>query len=259
MTNETEILHYATAYTVSNEDQRWATAVFPNAKRILTVAASGDQALFYHLNGATHIDTFDITHFAHGIQDIKTTAIKMLTYEEYIKLLLDLNRSYDNEMQIRNMDKIAQQMPRDSATLLTTPAPMMGRFNAGIASLKHKEQFPTKDEYARLQATINQPFPFVHSALHDLHKNVSGGYDIINTSNIFDKGYEAAEQSQIMVNLLPKLSVGGRFLYLPQLQQFDYSKIKYTAPDTGMRLEYEATINHPTDRWSKIISLQRTR
>ncbi len=259
MENNTEFLHYAAAYTVSNEDQRWATAVFPNAKRILTVAASGDQALFYRLNGATHIDTFDITHFAHGIQDIKTTAIKMLTYEEYIKLLLDLNHANDNEMQIHNMDKIAQQMPSDSAKLLTAPAPMMGRFNAGIASLKFKDQFPTKAEYARLQATINQPFPFVHSALHDLHKNVSGGYDIINTSNIFDKGYEAPEQSKIIANMLPKLAVGGRLLYLPQCQRFDYKNIKYTDKNTGMQLQYEGTINHPTDRWSKIISLQRTR
>ncbi len=259
MKNETDFLHYATAYTVSNEDQRWATAVFPNAKRILTVAASGDQALFYHLNGATHIDTFDITHFAHGIQDIKTTAIKMLTYEEYIRLLLDLNKATDNEINIRNMDKIAQHMPSDSVKLLTAPAPMMSRFNAGVASLKYKEQFPTKEEYARLQATLTQTFPFVHSALHDLHKNVSGQYDIINTSNIFDKGYEAADQGKIIANLLPNLTVGGRILYLPQYQRLDYSNIKYTDKNTGMQLEYENTINHPTDRWTKIISLQRTR
>ena len=68
---EQMLVNNVPAYTISNENQRWATQVVPNVKKVLTVAGSGDQALFYKLSGATIIDTFDITCNARAIQDIK--------------------------------------------------------------------------------------------------------------------------------------------------------------------------------------------
>ena len=75
------------AYIISNENQRWATRVVPNIKRVLTVTGSGDQALFYKLAGAKIVDTFDITPNAGVIQDIKYNAVKHLDRDEYTRLL----------------------------------------------------------------------------------------------------------------------------------------------------------------------------
>ena len=80
---------FSPAYTVTNEDLRAETALTAeNARRILTVAASGDQALFYLLSGAEHIETFDITYAAKVIQEIKFAAIRQqMSYSDYIHIL----------------------------------------------------------------------------------------------------------------------------------------------------------------------------
>ena len=92
------ILHTAPAYTISNENQRWATSVVPNVKSVLTVAGSGDQALFYKLSGVENIDTFDVNINAGIIQDIKCAAIKDLSRDEYIDLLTRLYRADSNRI-----------------------------------------------------------------------------------------------------------------------------------------------------------------
>ena len=242
------------AYAISNENQRWITSRFQNAKRILTVASSGDQAMFYSINGAAHVDTYDITHFAHVIQNIKTTALKILSHQEYCEMVESLCNTYSDYKKAKHIEKILPHLPNTSKKILEQYG-KYARFNRGTM---YPEHLPTESEYARMQAKITQPYNFIHTPLNKLHEHISGEYDIINISNIFDF-VPGREQLQIMGCLLPHLSVGGRILYIAQMNGYDYSKIQYTNPETGVKFRYEGTFTSPTQRDVHIISLQRTR
>ncbi|MBR2393543.1 MAG: hypothetical protein IKB05_03565 [Alphaproteobacteria bacterium] len=242
------------AYAISNENQRWITSRFQNAKRILTVTGSGDQAMFYSINGAAHVDTYDIALFARVIQDIKTTALKILNHNEYCELIESLNNTYGDYRAAKHIARLLPHLPGDSIKILNKYG-QYANFNRGAM---YPEHLPTRDEYARMQTTITQPFNFIHTPLNKLHEKISGQYDIINVSNIFDT-VPGPEQLQIMSNLLPHLSVGGRLLYIAQMSKYNYSTIQYEDPQTGIKFGYEDTFTHPTQPDIKIISLQRSR
>ena len=242
------------AYAISNENQRWITSRFQNAKRILTVTGSGDQAMFYSINGAAHVDTYDIALFARVIQDIKTTALKILNHNEYCELIESLNNTYGDYKTAKHIARLLPHLPGDSIKILNKYG-QYANFNRGAM---YPEHLPTRDEYARMQTTITQPFNFIHTPLNKLHEKISGQYDIINVSNIFDT-VPGPEQLQIMSNLLPHLSVGGRLLYIAQMSKYNYSTIQYEDPQTGIKFGYEDTFTHPNQPDIKIISLQRSR
>lgn len=243
------------AYAISNENQRWITALFPNAKRILTVTGSGDQAMFYSINGATQIDTYDISLFAGVVQDIKTTALKILSHNEYCELVESMNCTYGDYKKAKHLDKILPHLPEASLETLRKYGQYAG-FNRGAM---YPEHLPTASEYARMQTQITQPFNFIHTPLNKLHKYISGQYDIINLSNIFDSACWQ-EQMRVLSNLLPHLSVGGRILNIAQLSGYDYSILQHENPKTGVKFGYENTFTDPTKvATDKIISFQRTR
>ena len=243
------------AYAISNENQRWITSRFQNAKHVLTVAASGDQAMFYAINGATHIETYDITHFAHVIQDIKTTALKHLNHREYCEMIESLCGLYGDYKKAKHIEKVLPYLPKASKQILG----QHGKYASFNRGTMYPEHLPTMSEYARMQTTITQPFKFIHAPLNKLHEQISGQYDIINLSNIFDL-VPGREQLRILSTLIPHLTVGGRILYIAQTNAYDYSKIKYEDPQTGLKFGYEDTfINPESPNDIQIISFQRTR
>lgn len=242
------------AYAISNENQRWITSRFQNAKRILTVAGSGDQAMFYSINTPAHIDTFDIAHFAHVIQDIKTTALKVLNHQEYCELIESINGTYCDYTTAKHIKKVLPHLPAASKQILAQYG-KYANFNRGAM---YHEHLPTQSEYARMQTTITQPYNFVLTPLEKLHEHISGQYDIINISNIFDL-IPWPEQAKIMSSLLPHLSVGGRILYIVQAGRYNYKNVQYENPTTGLKFGYEDTFTNPLQPDIRIISFQRTR
>ena len=173
---------YAPAYTATNEDIRWIVDAYPSAHDILTVAGSGDQALFYAQNGTRHVDTFDITRMAKMIQDIKTTALQHLNHTEYKQFIVDICRHAPNP----NTSKIIANMPDDSRELLVNPLPPM-KFKTRITI--DNPNLPTWTEYEHMRKNITQPFNFICAPLSTLGKHITKQYDIINVSNIFDNFY----------------------------------------------------------------------
>lgn len=248
--------YFFPAYTISNEDLRWATTQIPNSNRVLTTAGSGDQALFYKIAGATHIDTFDFTPYARVIQDIKTTAIQNLTREDYVRLINDLYGARNPEA-VKNMPHIMYSMPGASAEILRKHrAPDM--FNAGCAACMYPHNLPTDAEYKKLKSEIHEPFKFILSDLAELHAKLTTEYDLINLSNIFDKSYDWKEQVYTLANLIKHVRVGGKIIYLPQYQRFKYSDFLATWK-SGAQVAYKNTIVHPQDKSTKIIVFERTR
>lgn len=243
---------FAPAYTISNENQRWATNAVSNVQRALTVAGSGDQAIFYRINGAKHIDTFDITNNARVIQDIKFVAIKNLTQQEYYNLIIDLFYSADIK-QIPAMRDILPLLPDETMKIINTNG-NSNLFGAGLDARHYPENIPSPTEYQKLKSQLQKPFNFVQCDLCDLNAKISGRYDLINISNIFDYCYDGQTQAKILYKLSSNLHIGGYIVYLPQVQRFNYEKLRIATDK--IELKYAKTIEHNR---STMILFQRTR
>jgi len=253
MSNSIDIFgDFAPAYTISNENQRWATSALPNASRVLTVTGSGDQALFYRLAGAKHIDTFDKTNNARVIQDIKFAAIKNFSQAEYFALLVDLFYA-DNISELPLMKKLMPKLPTKTVKIINTPGNKY-IFGAGMDATQYPYNIPNKNEYAKLKYTLKKPFNFVRCDLYDLSAQISGKYDLINISNIFDYCYDFQKQCFILRQLTKHLSVGGHVIYLPQAANYVYEGFRIS--DQHRAIQYSKTLQN--DR-AKMILFQRTR
>lgn len=260
MENNTQ---FATAYTVSNEDLRWVSGNFPDARRVLTVAASGDQALFHTLAGATHIDTFDRTPYARFIQEIKFAALQNLDREEYYNLLLNLNRaSLGHVCDVPEFKKLMPHLSdKTVAEIKSHDEQMHHIFGAGYSVRTYSFNVPTDDEYAQLRAKVRKPFNFTLADIRELNTRIdtdAANYDLINTSNIIDY-IPANNVGPMLINLTGLLRVGGRIIAMPQLVKYKFTA-GARATDTASRtLEYADEITHPADRFKSIVIFQRTR
>ncbi|MBD5391459.1 DUF3419 family protein [bacterium] len=200
------------AYLKTNEDIRTIVAATPGARDVLTVAASGDNAMFYAAAGATCIDTYDMTMNARLIQALKHTAIQNIEhdkYHEFVNSIAKIKRHGINVIQ----ESVRSKMRNEDLNLV----PNFSTIGNIIldSDVKH---MPTAAEYAQIKANMTQPVNFIWSNLRDLHTRLKRQYDVINISNIFDNGYisNPMEQMQILVNLTPFLRVGSSIVYNPQ-------------------------------------------
>lgn len=179
-------LEYLHAYVVSNENLRHTTGFTRDiGRKVLTVAGSGEQPLFYTLNGATQIDTFDISYCARAIMDIKTQAIQSgISYEQYKQLLTDLHNA-PSASQVKGISSILPRIPAHSAKLIRG---MDGYriFGNGLHPEYYATEMISADEYATLQKKLSGHFNFIWSNVADLHTHLTTEYDVINLSNIFE-------------------------------------------------------------------------
>ena len=179
-------MEYSHAYVVSNENLRHTTGLTRDmGRKVLTVAGSGEQPLFYTLNGATQIDTFDISYCARAIMDIKTQAIKSgMPYEQYKQLLTDLHNA-PSASQVKGISSILPRIPAHSAKLIRG---MDGYriFGNGLRPEYYATEMISADEYATLQKKLSGHFNFIWSNVADLHTHLTTEYDVINLSNIFE-------------------------------------------------------------------------
>lgn len=182
----TQPLYYSHAYVVSNENLRHTTGLTRHmGHKVLTVAASGEQPLFYTLNGATQIDTFDVSYCARAIMEIKTQAIKSgMPYEQYVQLLTDLH-SAPSASQVNGMSDILPQISENSANFIRG---MDGYriFGNGLRPEYYAKQMISADEYVTLQNKLTGHFNFIWSDVTNLHTHLDTTYDVINLSNIFE-------------------------------------------------------------------------
>ncbi|MCM1294700.1 MAG: DUF3419 family protein [Muribaculaceae bacterium] len=258
LNNNSAFSDYSPAYVLSNENLRWGTGLTRNmAKRVLTTAGSGDQAMFYALHGATHIDTFDISFCARVIQNIKTAAIHHLTRDQYIKLLNEIHNT-GNAMQLQHMSDIISHIPDTDAQFIRNMYNCR-IFGYGLRPDNYPEYYPTQHEYTQLQQLISKPFKFIWSDLASLHTHLLGEYDVINLSNIFQ--YQTPDQiHHALASLRNHVAIGGYILTsdevnLPALFN-STNKMKRWAK--VFNAKYYAQPQHTVPR-ERIFAIQRTR
>lgn len=177
--------YYSPAYVVTNEDIRWVSELTSTeAKKVLTVMGSGEQPMFYSLNGATEIDTFDISFCAKAISDIKTVAIHKLSRKDYTHLLTDLHFSR-NISSIPNIKQILSEIPKNSQTFIQQMNDC-NIFSNGLSPQNYIDYLPTNEEFETMQKKISQPFKFIWTDIKSLHSRLIKEYDVINLSNILE-------------------------------------------------------------------------
>ncbi|MBR5904768.1 MAG: DUF3419 family protein [Alphaproteobacteria bacterium] len=175
---------YSEAYIVSNEYVHSALKFVPKNANILTIAGSGDQAMFCSLKNPKSIDTFDISYNAKIIMDIKTSALQILDCEDYWELLCRLYEPLDI-LKIHNMPEIVKTLPKQEQLYLQQMR-YYEIFSIGLPPSKYPNSFPNEREYMQMREKIKKPFNFIWSDIESLHIKLDKKYDFIHLSNILD-------------------------------------------------------------------------
>lgn len=196
---------YSPAYTVTNEDLRYAMHFMPeHTENALVVAASGDHPIFTKLNGAKNIDAFDISYNAKCMMDIKTAALQLLDYEEYKKLLNDLWCAVDVS-RVKNMPKILRVLPDKETKYMNNMRGFL-LFNHGYGT--YTKYMITEAEFNQARQNIKTPFNFIWSDIMSLHHSLNKKYDFIHLSNIFDS-LDMDNRVFVMVNMMRYINPDG--------------------------------------------------
>ncbi len=200
---------FSPAYTVSNERLSEAMEVLkPRGKSILTVAASGDQPLFYKINGASHVDTFDISYCAKVMMDVKTAAVQNLRYGQYKKFLDEIKLATVNIPDVSSYKKMAPDLSDDVKSFLDAMRGVAFRLN-----VSYNFNVFTYRQYKKLRDTVKTPFNFIWSDLMNLSGHLTQKYDQMYFSNIFQYNYDKDKNIKLIQDLLPALNDGGEIMY----------------------------------------------
>ena len=237
--------YYSPAYVLTNEDIRWVSGLTKTrANKVLTVAGSGDQPIFYAMNGAKTVDTFDISFCAKVAMDIKSAAIKKLTRDEYISMIFDMHNK-DKVSDIHQISDIATDIPQNSAYFIKEmdEYPI---FSNGLSPESYIEILPTEEEFAQMKKAISSPFKFIWTDINSLHSHLLQEYDVINLSNILE--YMTPEQiSKTLVSLRNYVRPQGYIIAQPGSWGIHRNRKAF----------YEAS--QKFKRWAKIGLLQQNK
>ena len=181
-------------------------------KKVLTVSASGDQPLFCKRYGAEHITTFDITYASKIIMDIKTVAIKKLSFDNYWRLLKGLWNN-PNIASVPNFDCIMPELDLNEQNYIRVMNGKFALFNFGTPPGYYISDKDThKSLYKELQSADLPRFPFVWTDIAQLDAKLQDNtYDFIHLSNILDYVNDDVKTS-VLISLTKRLNYGGRIL-----------------------------------------------
>ncbi|MBR1380231.1 MAG: hypothetical protein IJ560_01445 [Alphaproteobacteria bacterium] len=205
---------YSSAYVITNENLRSELKYMPmHTNRALVTTGSGDHPIFCALNGASHVDTFDVTYNAKCILDIKTAAFGVLSLNEYWQILNKLHYS-QNIKNLPNMDLI---LPRLSPIVREYIYQMNEYpiFSRGLGADSYNQYAPLPAEYEIMRQKIQNQFPFIWSNIADLGEKLTESYDFIHTSNIFEY-IKPNDMEQIISPLMNHTNIGGRIIMIQQ-------------------------------------------
>lgn len=188
--------NYESLYVNATEDIPTYSKQFANAKSILTIGASGEQAINAIDMGIKNIDVFDSNRLCRHALSLRIAAIQALTLEEY----LNFYKTFDCFLFI----KIANYLEHEELMYWGTLYSMFGKDNTKSGDIINDLLFTyrrldeelirkinpylTKDKFAKLKGKISEvTINFIDSDLYNLPKHIEGKqYDAISLSNIYE-------------------------------------------------------------------------
>ncbi len=244
---------FSPAYVVTNENVRDALGVLqPHlGARVLTVAGSGDQALFYKLAGASLVDTFDITFNAKMMMDIKTVAIQVLSQVDYMGLLQKIKHSRNIE-KIPYYQQIKDYLPADTRDYVNQ---MSGVYLTRGGS--YLDNVLYKNEYEKARELIKKPFNFIWTDLTDLASHLTQTYDQIYLSNILQYRTDPEYLIGVIGGLVPYLAPQGKILVniAPWFNGEELATIR--ALQRNMEESNIAMVNRVKNHWHHMCILKK--
>ena len=163
--------------------------------------------------GAKQITTFDITYASKIIMDIKTLAIKMLTFDNYWQLLKDLWNN-PNITSVSNFESIMQHLDSNEQKYIHTMDRKFALFNFGTPPGYYhvSDTNNQKSLYEKLHLVDLPTFPFIWTDIEHLDAKLGDNtYDFIHLSNILDFVNDDIKVS-VLKQLTQRLNYGGRIL-----------------------------------------------
>ncbi len=186
-------------------------------KKVLSVIGSGDQYFASILYGASEVTLFDKNPLAYYYLIFKYAAIKIFSYEEFIKFFF-----ISDMRNITLYNKLRLALPREVRDVFDK------YFKIGINSISHPSlglkktmnyktgriiPYLDKKNYNILKAKLNDKnFPTIKVLLfEDLYKELNSSYDVMLFSNIFCYlGVLVDEYNDYMKNYMKFLNNGGQ-------------------------------------------------
>lgn len=239
----------------TNKDIRYITTLFPNAKRILTVTGNGDTAIFFRLNGADIVDTYDMSTNARAIQEIKTTAIRHLTHQEYKTMINNLCKQNCKMSYMPTIRSIQPYLSQETKQIINK----QNKHTIFQYGTVRQENLPTDKEYEKLHTLIKKPFSFTESYLENIHNTTSQQYDLIYVSDIMDYTSPAI-QSYILSNLANILNINGYIIHTPEIDTKKTIPTEYNSKN-GNKFEYLGDKKQGTTilRIFQLVATQKTK
>ena len=162
-------------------------------KKVITVTGSTDHILNAILQGATEITTFDINPLTKPYMDLKISALKNLSYKNFIKLLL-----FESNINLDYSIISSLNMPNESKMFWLE---QLSKFNNNGIELRNSSLFNTKyfnpnsklwqnlylekNKYNLLKQRLKYAnISFINSSLNDL--KIDEHFDYMFLSNISD-------------------------------------------------------------------------
>lgn len=162
-------------------------------KKVITVTGSTDHILNAVLQGATEITTFDINPLTKPYMDLKISALKNLSYKNFIKLLL-----FESNINLDYSIISSLNMPNESKMFWLE---QLSKFNNNGIELRNSSLFNTKyfnpnsklwqnlylekNKYNLLKQRLKYAnISFINSSLNDL--KIDEHFDYMFLSNISD-------------------------------------------------------------------------
>lgn len=164
-------------------------------KKILTVAGSGDQRLNAYLMGANDITCFDVNPFCELHLDLKDTAIKTLSYEDFINFF-----GINNNERLLNkdiFDKFKSYLEYDTYYFYDFiinnlsnigPKSIYYDFDNKLSLMKVINNYISPDKYNKLANILRkEKLNFLNINVDNLSDELNGEkFDFILLSNISD-------------------------------------------------------------------------
>ncbi len=208
-------------------------------KRVLTVSASGDQIIEAYAMGATEVESFDINILSAFVTDLKLTAVKTLSFEEYQKFLLRQDQNNPNQLNSQALNKKTYlklrsqlndstqtffdnlyQLFQDGSQIRESPI-FNNQYDTNQLKTFSNKYLQSKHYYEQAQLNLRkgQIPSWTCSSVTELTKNFTDEkFDVILLSNIADyaeamfpnnSNYIQKFIKQVIQPLVPKLNPRG--------------------------------------------------
>lgn len=159
--------------------------------RVLSVASSGDHAFNAYLNGASHVDTFDINSYQRNILELKNHMIRGIPYSDFMDFFFDKKEFWNQKI----LEPIAPYFSRELRYFINkcnTETKHMFKYRGATApefDLRHIPYISDPDQYCKLSSILPDKINFHHCKLERVSAKFNQRYDLIMLSNIFNYLY----------------------------------------------------------------------